>query len=98
LETELFELNVIKKIYIINLFYFNASWLYSLKESSMKLNHELDQTKDNLAKETNGLVNNLKADIQKLETGLLEPNVNYIFRKIIFKPHFFFFIGFINKI
>ncbi len=76
LETELFELNVIKKNYIINLFYFNASWLYSLQESSMKLKRELDQTKDNLAKETNDLVNNLKVDIQKLESGLLEPNVN----------------------
>jgi hypothetical protein len=42
----------------------------------MKLKRELDQTKDNLAKETNDLVNNLKADIQKLESGLLEPNVN----------------------
>ena len=42
----------------------------------MKLKRELDHTKDNLAKETNDLVNNLKADIQKLESGLLEPNVN----------------------
>ena len=42
----------------------------------MKLKRELDQTKDNLAKETNDLVNNLRADIQKLETELLEPNVN----------------------
>jgi hypothetical protein len=47
-----------------------------LKESSINLKHDLDQTKQKLSSETNQLVTDLNFKISELENGLLETRKN----------------------
>jgi hypothetical protein len=47
-----------------------------LKESSINLKHDLDQTKQKLSSETNQLVIDLNFKISELENGLLETRKN----------------------
>ena len=47
-----------------------------MKESSINLKHDLDQTKQKLSSETNQLVIDLNFKISELENGLLETRKN----------------------
>ncbi len=47
-----------------------------MKESSINLKHDLDQTKQKLSSETNQLVTDLNFKISELENGLLETRKN----------------------
>ncbi len=50
--------------------------IFFLKESSINLKHDLDQTKQKLSSETNQLVIDLNFKISELENGLLETRKN----------------------